>query len=132
MGERHGLDRAIQFCGDARRILLIDPNAGATVLPMTPVDTTSAGGTITATVPDPNAVSMALLQQFDPDLVVTPLIGPRWDALDTGVALTNAGYTGRLMILMPPLPRQALVLRELRVLCPTLEIIVAPLPDDDA
>ncbi|MCC6001161.1 MAG: hypothetical protein JJU19_09920 [Pararhodobacter sp.] len=129
MGERHELDWAMQFCGSEQRILLIDPNAGASVVPMAPLRAIGKGATVTATVAEPAAVTPALLQQIRPDLVVTPLIGPRWDALDTGVALTNAGYTAKLMILMPKLPRQALVLRELRILCPSLDIIVADLPE---
>lgn len=49
-----------------------------------------------------------------PDVVVAPLIGTDFDALDLLDRLTTLKYHGRLRLIAPRLPNRQLVLRELR------------------
>lgn len=110
---------ALQLCKEAQRVLRVDPGAETALLP----------GMTAATFQHPDMLSADLMKDILPDLVVAPLIGPSWDALDVALSLSGAGYDGMLLIVSPPLPRQAAVLREMQALCPTLDIRLMPLPD---
>ena len=77
----------------------------------------------------PRMLTAERLRDWAPDVVVGALIGPAWDGLDLAMALVQAGYAQRLCVLTPALPRHDLVLREMRALCPGLDIALISLPD---
>lgn len=63
-----------------------------------------------------------LLARLLPDAVIVPLFGPWSDALDLAERLQALGYRGALLVLAPPLPDRALVLRELTGAAPGLQV----------
>lgn len=70
-------------------------------------------------VPWPH-LRQGLLAALAPDTVVAPLMTPGWDVLDLAAQLHGLGYTGRVLIDAPRLPRPAMVLAEVQAQCPTL------------
>jgi hypothetical protein len=74
----------------------------------------------------------ALLQTTRPGMVISPLIGDRFDAVDVARRLVELGYDGPYRALSPPLPRPALVRSEVRSAAPGLDfdlVIVSHGPD---
>ena len=64
----------------------------------------------------------ALLTRLRPDVIVAPLMTPRWDILDLARVLTDAGFAGRVLIQSGPLPRRDMVLGEIRAAFPRLGV----------
>lgn len=74
-------------------------------------------------VVDYTAVTAALLKEFDPHFVVSPIVTPAFDIMDLGLRLWQLGYKGAYRALTEvPLPNPELVLREVRALCPALNV----------
>ena len=72
-------------------------------------------------------LSAALLAEIRPDRIILPLFGGPSDALTIIEHLEALGYAGRIFVLAPPLPRPALVERELRAAGPgTRLVLVTP------
>lgn len=69
------------------------------------------------------AVTDALIDQFDPHFVVSPMLTPSFDILDLATALWQLRFEGAYRVLTDtPLPNPGLVLREVRHKCPGLDI----------
>ncbi len=68
----------------------------------------------------------ALLSETAPDIVLAPLICPSFDCIDIAQLLHGYGFSGRLRIVAPRLPDPAIVLRELQVFCPGIDLDFAP------
>lgn len=74
----------------------------------------------------------ALLRDTAPAMVVSALIGDRFDAVDLARRLAELGYAGPYRALSPPLPRPALVKAEVRAAAPDLDfdlVVVSHDPD---
>lgn len=56
------------------------------------------------------------------DFVASPLVAQHFDALDLACELDLAGYTGKYLVLTPPLPRPEIIQREIAQLCPDLTV----------
>ena len=69
-----------------------------------------------------------LMARVLPDIVLAPLIAPRWDILDLAARLSDVGYTGLLVARSRPLPSTALVLHEIRGLFPELAVMIHSTP----
>jgi len=67
-------------------------------------------------------VSKTLLTALAPRCVVVPLFPGHNDIMTLLEALAEAQFTGRVLILTPPLPNCAMVLAELRAHCPGLRL----------
>lgn len=52
-----------------------------------------------------------------PQLVLSPLVTPRFDALDLACLLVECGYRGRFLALADHLPDPALIRREIQAQC---------------
>ncbi|MGR3540800.1 MAG: hypothetical protein ACU0BS_05155 [Hasllibacter sp.] len=63
---------------------------------------------------EPETIGPDLILEARPDLVISCLVGPGWDAVEVAAALSRAGYTGRYRALTPNLPDVGLVRREVR------------------
>ena len=63
-------------------------------------------------------LTAALLTQIDATVIVMPLFSADHDALSMIEALQALGFTGRILVIAPALPRPALVERELRAAGP--------------
>lgn len=69
------------------------------------------------------AVTAELLAGFDPHFVVSPMLTPSFDILDLALVLSQLRYHGAYRVLTEtPLPNPDLVLREVRLHCPGLDI----------
>jgi hypothetical protein len=66
-------------------------------------------------------LTTTLLDQLSPDIVLAPLLGQGFDALDLAVMLADYGYKGRFRALCPKLPNPNLVLAEVKSLCPDID-----------
>lgn len=72
-------------------------------------------------------LTAALMDRLRPSHVIAPLFSPDHDATAVIERLGELGYSGRITILAPPLPRPALVERELRALGPGARLtLVSP------
>ena len=74
-------------------------------------------------------IGPSMLRQIGPAAVIAPLIGGGWDITDLALRLQAARFRGRLLAVSVPLPRGALVLRELRNSFPELDIGLMEMPD---
>lgn len=66
-------------------------------------------------------ISDDLLTQFAPEVVLSPLVGKGFDAIDVAVRLTSCGYKGRLRATSPDLPNPKIVAKEIRSICPGID-----------
>lgn len=66
-------------------------------------------------------VSMQMLAEVRPDIVIGPLIAADWDIVDLCQRISRCGYQGRILALTRPLPRADLVAGEVGALFPHLE-----------
>lgn len=69
-------------------------------------------------------LSAALLAELAPDRVVMPLFAGSCDALGVIEQLEALQYQGLILVIAPPLPRPALVERELRAAGPGERVIL--------
>lgn len=65
-----------------------------------------------------------VLTARQPGLIVLPLFSAGYDATAAVEQLEALGYRGRITVLAPPLPRPALVERELRALGPGARLVL--------
>lgn len=59
-----------------------------------------------------------------PPLILSPLLTPRFDALDVAVILTRCGYRGRYLALVDKLPSASLIRREVAAQSPGINFDV--------
>jgi hypothetical protein len=57
-----------------------------------------------------------------PDLVILPLFGPGFDAIDALARLDRFGFRGEVLVRTPPLPNNRIVERELAAVVPNLRV----------
>lgn len=70
-----------------------------------------------------SALSPEMLRAFKPHFVVSPILTPGFDILDLGLKLWQLRFRGAYRVLTEvPLPDPGLVLREVRLQCPGLDI----------
>ncbi|EAR51008.1 hypothetical protein OG2516_03368 [Oceanicola granulosus HTCC2516] len=62
-----------------------------------------------------------LLGQIEPDIIVSPLVGPGFDALEIARRLQECGFTGCYRAIADKLPHADLVRREVRAAAPDVE-----------
>jgi DNA-binding NarL/FixJ family response regulator len=54
-----------------------------------------------------------ILASERPDMVISPLIGPKFDAIELAVQLRKAAFKGRLVVICDKLPDPSLIRQEL-------------------
>ncbi len=67
------------------------------------------------------AFSAATLLKYRPEMILSPLTSPGFDALDVAERLQAFRYCGAFRVLAPKLPDQAMVARELRYRAPDVD-----------
>jgi hypothetical protein len=67
------------------------------------------------------ALDQDMLGRLQPGIILCPLVSRGFDILDIAVLLCHLGFTGRLRVLVPPLPTPEVVIREVSILCPALD-----------
>lgn len=60
------------------------------------------------------------------DHVVSPLVAEHFDAMDMAHELERAGFRGTYSVIVPALPRPEIIARELRQICPGLDVQLIP------
>jgi hypothetical protein len=73
-------------------------------------------------------VGLQLLNSFDPEIVLAPLIAPRWDVMDLAALLTEARFGGLLLARSRGLPSVDMVLGEIRDMFPDIEVRIQIVP----
>jgi len=68
-----------------------------------------------------NDISPEFLQTLAPDVVLSPMVARRFDCLDVAQVLYTSNFTGRFRVVAPWLPNPAVILAEVRSLCPGLD-----------
>jgi hypothetical protein len=72
-------------------------------------------------------LTLHLIKNILPDVIVLPLFGAGFDAMDVIIRLASMGYSGRVLVTGPALPRPALILRELAAFGPGMIItLISP------
>ena len=71
----------------------------------------------------------ALLRRVAPDIIVFPLIAPRFDAVQMLCQLEVLGYCGTACVIMPPLPSPEMVRDELIAAAADIKLVMLELPD---
>ncbi|SER45131.1 hypothetical protein SAMN04490244_10193 [Tranquillimonas rosea] len=66
--------------------------------------------------------------EMTPELVLSPLLTPRFDCVDLAHLLHHHGYRGRYRVLSDGLPNPGLVCGEIRAQCPGLDFDIVTLP----
>lgn len=66
-------------------------------------------------------LSRRVLETVSPDIVLAPLQGQGFDALDIAVLLESFQFKGRFRALCPTLPNPKLVMAEIKLLCPNVD-----------
>lgn len=94
--------------GQMRNLVLVDvpPNL-ASRLPRMVVD--AAEMVIAANIDK----MPEILATERPDMVISPLIGPKFDAIELAAQLRNAAFRGRLVVICDKLPDPSLIRQEL-------------------
>lgn len=67
-------------------------------------------------------VTKEMLEVFNPDIVLSPLLCPAFDCLDLAVLLEQIQFRGRYRVMAPTLPNPKLILAEIQSLCPNLDL----------
>jgi hypothetical protein len=70
-------------------------------------------------------LSARKISEVLPDLVIMPLFGPGFDAVDALSQLERFGFRGEVLVRTPVLPNSGIVLRELSAAAPTLRVRLA-------
>lgn len=66
--------------------------------------------------------TVEVLEQLNPDIVVTSLVSPSFDCTDVARTLVDAEFSGEMRVVCKPLPKPELVSEELRLTFPSLDI----------
>lgn len=69
------------------------------------------------------------ISQFNPALVLSPLVADGFDAFDVAEKLQAADFTGRYRVVANALPDADLIRREIRSVAPALDFDLLVLPD---
>lgn len=64
------------------------------------------------------------IEDLCPDIVLSSVFTPKFDALDLAEALCESGYVGRYRALAPRLPNPDVVRREVRAICQGIDFDV--------
>jgi hypothetical protein len=67
-------------------------------------------------------LTLTQIKNILPDVIVLPLFGAGFDALDALARLVGMGFLGRVVVTRPHLPRPDLIARELASIAPGLDI----------
>lgn len=67
------------------------------------------------------AVDRRLLTELQPDVVLSALIAPDFDAIDLAKLLIAAGFTGRYRAVTEALPNRRVVIAEIRAAVPGID-----------
>lgn len=70
----------------------------------------------------------ALLAEYDPMIVLSPLIAQDCDAIKIAEVLVTCGYQGRYRAIAGPLPDLGVVMDEVRSIAPLLDFDVLVIP----
>ena len=103
---RKGSERVL-FVGDVTQLLAAHPD-----LPNGP-------DSVFASFADLGA---DLFHDADPDVVVSPLLGERFDAIELAELLDTLGFEGRYVVVAPALPRPDIIKRDIVGAAPGLDI----------
>ncbi|WP_380052415.1 hypothetical protein ACFE33_08775 [Falsihalocynthiibacter sp. SS001] len=76
-------------------------------------------------------ISREMLTALNPDIVLSPLLGDGFDALDLAVLLENFNFRGRFRALCPQVPNPTLVAAEVQALCPSVNFDLFVVEDPD-
>ncbi|MBL4811828.1 MAG: hypothetical protein JKX69_05585 [Rhodobacteraceae bacterium] len=63
----------------------------------------------------------ALIEEIKPEIVISALMCPAFDALDVAAKLAETGYTGRYRALSETLPNPQVIRAEVRSVAPDLD-----------
>ena len=102
-------DADILFIGDVQPFLDAHP------------DLRTGRGQVFASFED---LTADLLSEAEPDIIVSPLVGPRFDAAEVAEILDDLGYEGRYVVVAPPLPQPDIIRGDLSAAAPGLELEV--------
>lgn len=67
-------------------------------------------------------LSARIISEILPDLVIMPLFGPGFDAIEVLTQLERFGFRGDVIVSTPPLPNSRIVERELAAVVPSLHV----------
>ena len=66
-------------------------------------------------------VTEAMLDRYNPTLVISPILAPSFDCIELSLLLHNIGFTGKYRAMAQDLPKPELVVREVSQMCPRLD-----------
>lgn len=66
-------------------------------------------------------VTEAVIQEYDPAVIVSPILASNFDCIDLALLLHSLGYRGSYRAMATDLPRPELVVREVSQMCPRLD-----------
>lgn len=75
-----------------------------------------------------SALTRSLLEEVNPSIIVIPLFGSGFDGGQAVQRLHSLGFAGELRILCPQLPNPGMVLKELNLMAPEIQIELICMP----
>ncbi|MDE3027391.1 MAG: hypothetical protein KGH84_03210 [Paracoccaceae bacterium] len=98
-----------------RKILVVDLGDGF------PETIESGPGSTITTIPH-DALDRALLERVQPNLVVSGLFSPEFDAILLIELLAELGYQGQVQVICPPLPDSRMIRSELHAISAGIDV----------
>lgn len=66
-------------------------------------------------------VTRTMLEEHEPEIVLSPLVADSFDACDVAAVLAEAGYTGRYRAVAHPATNKAVIMSEIAHIAPELD-----------
>lgn len=75
----------------------------------------------TLALSDLDEITNVPLEMIDPDLILSPVVTPRFDCIDVAMILAQLNFSRAYRALATSLPDPGIIRREVRLLCPGLD-----------
>lgn len=66
-------------------------------------------------------VTDTVLGEYDPSMILSPVLARHFDCIELAVLLHNLGFTGAYRAMAKDMPKPELIEREVRQMCPRLD-----------
>ncbi len=73
-----------------------------------------------------------LLRNLCPEMILSPLVGDTFDALDIAAILRRLGYKGRYRAITPFIPSAAIVVAEFATIAPAIDFDLFVMPSEQS
>lgn len=80
----------------------------------------------------PQALSVDVLREFCPEIVLSPLFGDDFDVIDIATILRRLGYRDRYLAIAPYMPNTSIIVAEVATVAPAIDFDILVMPEEAA